>query len=81
MNDRDSQCKKVIASLVRRREEIIDKALVRAHVLAMSKQREHAPEEHDEPNEAEIEEDCQSEGRDEEEEPRAISNSVAEIVT
>ena len=79
MNDRDSQCRKVIDSLVRRREEIIDKALVRAHVLAMAERREHAPEENDETNEAETEEDWHGEDRDEEEESRAMLNSAGQI--
>ncbi len=79
MNDRDSRCKKVIASLVRRREEIIDKALVRAHALVMAEGRQCCHGDDDEADEAEPEKDWRSEGRDEEEQPRAISNNVAQI--
>ena len=79
MNDRDSQCKKVIASLVRRREEIIDKALVRAHALVMAEGKQCCHGDDDEADEADIEEDWHREGRDKEEHPRATSNNVAEI--
>ena len=81
MNDRDSQCRKVIASLVRRREEIIDKALVRAHARAMGEGRQCCHGEDDEADEADIEEDSETDDRDVEEGPRVMLNSVAQVGT
>ena len=74
MNDRESPCREVIANLVRRREEIIRKALAYAEMLAMIEQRSDssAEGEDDAVEDDEMGADC-----DDEQETHAIVKNMA----
>jgi len=73
MNDRESQCKEVVANLVRRRKGIIRKALACAEKLAMAEPGDDSGGEDDAVEEDETAADC-----DDEEEAHAPVNDVAE---